>query len=105
MGSKQPPLPCPSLTPACATATGLPYAHLFGSEPALDPLVLNTGDRMQKAAAGKLQALVEAAVGQPLPAGTERMQPVRRNSHLAEPPRPAQAGTKGHPQVLLKLPV
>lgn len=49
------PLPC------------LPSAHLLRLEPALDPLVLHAGDGVQEAAAGELQALVQPAVGQPLP--------------------------------------
>lgn len=49
-------------------------AHLFCLEPASDPLVLDAGDGVQEAAAGELQALVEAAVGQPLPAADRNPQ-------------------------------
>ena len=55
-------------SPTYATHT----SHLFCFESALDPLVLYAGDGVQEAAAGELQALVEAAVGQPLPAETGR---------------------------------
>lgn len=67
MGPREPlPEPCLPNTPRPAPA------HLLCLEPALDPLVLDAGDGVQEAAAGELQALVETAVGQPLPAADRK---------------------------------
>lgn len=75
-------------SPACPTHT----THLFCLEPTLDPLVLYAGDGVQEAAAGELQALVEAAVGQPLPAETGSLQPgaQENNISLLNPPVEAE---------------
>lgn len=64
--------PCRLPEPCLRDSPHSTAAHLLSLEPALDPLVLDAGDGVQEAAARELQALVETAVGQPLPAAQRK---------------------------------
>lgn len=80
------PGPCLPNTPHPAPA------HLLCLETALDPLVLDAGDGVQEAAAGELQALVDPAVGQPLPVAHGSPQPGQVGTSLPAA-GPASGGT------------